>query len=99
MECTGCWGSQVEINAAANLLKAKIYTSFVSNPTSLDLPPTKPTLYSGAMLRGSEEDSSIFTILLNVILIEWPLLTYYLSPSAPELQSPDSRVPSTIVID
>ena len=34
MECIGCWGSQVEINAAANLLKAKIYI-FCKQPNNI----------------------------------------------------------------
>ena len=33
MECIGYWGSQVEINAAANLLKANIYI-FCKQPNS-----------------------------------------------------------------
>ena len=33
MECIGCWGSQIEINAVATLLKAKVYV-FCKKPNS-----------------------------------------------------------------
>ena len=114
MECIGCWGSQVEINAAANLLKAKIYI-FSKQPNSQRYHWIcyTPSLQHSTVEQCSEGVKKVVQLSppkgYHIELIH-TFESHFdrVAPSdllltsmdyAPELQSPNSQAPSTIVID